>query len=44
MTFITLNLWGGKIFDPLMDFLKQRVDSTDIFYWNFRFQFTHEMI
>lgn len=31
MRLITLNIWGGRVFQPLIDFLKSRADSTDIF-------------
>jgi len=31
MKLITLNLWGGKIFEPLMEFLKREAPATDIF-------------
>ncbi len=31
MKLITLNIWGGKVFEPLMDFLKKHAVDTDIF-------------
>ena len=31
MKLITLNIWGGKVFEPLMDFLKVHAKNTDIF-------------
>lgn len=31
MKLITLNIWGGKVFDPLMDFFKKHAEDTDIF-------------
>ena len=31
MKLITLNVWGGKVFEPLMDFFKKRAGDTDIF-------------
>lgn len=31
MKLITLNIWGGKIFEPLMDFFKKHAEDTDIF-------------
>lgn len=31
MKLITLNIWGGKVFDPLMDFFKKHARNTDIF-------------
>lgn len=31
MNVITLNLWGGKIYQPLMDFIAQHAVDTDIF-------------
>lgn len=31
MKLISLNTWGGKIFEPLIDFIKQQLPSTDIF-------------
>ncbi len=31
MKLISLNTWGGKIFNPLMDFVKQHSTDTDIF-------------
>lgn len=31
MKLISLNTWGGKMFDPLMDFIRSHRQSTDIF-------------
>lgn len=31
MKLISLNTWGGKIFDPLIDFIKEHSRNTDIF-------------
>lgn len=31
MKLISLNTWGGKIFEPLMDFIKSQRQSTEIF-------------
>lgn len=31
MKLISLNTWGGKIYGPLMDFIKQEAEDTDIF-------------
>lgn len=31
MKLISLNTWGGKIYQPLMDFIKQNSEDTDIF-------------
>lgn len=31
MKLISLNTWGGKIFDPLMDFIRKNAKDTDIF-------------
>lgn len=31
MKLISLNVWGGKEFRPLIDFIKENADSTDIF-------------
>lgn len=31
MKLITLNIWGGKVFDPLMKFLEDRAQDTDVF-------------
>lgn len=31
MKLISLNTWGGKIYQPLMDFIKQHAKDTDIF-------------
>lgn len=31
MKLISLNTWGGKIYQPLMDFIKQHSQDTDIF-------------
>ena len=31
MKLITLNIWGGKVFEPLMDFFQKRARDTDIF-------------
>lgn len=31
MKLISLNAWGGKIFEPLIEFIKNSADSTDIF-------------
>jgi endonuclease/exonuclease/phosphatase family metal-dependent hydrolase len=31
MKLITLNIWGGKVFDPLIDFFKKHAKDTDIF-------------
>ncbi len=31
MKLITLNIWGGKIFKPLIEFLKRHADNIDIF-------------
>src|SRR3989338_56760 len=31
MKLITLNIWGGKVFEPLMDFFKKHQEDTDIF-------------
>jgi len=31
MKLITLNIWGGKVFKPLMDFFKKHAEDTDIF-------------
>lgn len=31
MKLISLNIWGGKIFDPLIEFFRERAHDTDIF-------------
>lgn len=31
MKLITLNIWGGKVYDPLLNFFKQHAEDTDIF-------------
>lgn len=31
MRLITLNIWGGKIFEPLINFFKDQANNTDIF-------------
>ena len=31
MKIIFLNIWGGKVFDPLMEFLKESAHDTDFF-------------
>lgn len=31
MQLISLNTWGGKVFEPLMDFIRQHSKNTDIF-------------
>lgn len=31
MKLITLNMWGGIVYEPLIKFLKEHADSTDIF-------------
>ena len=31
MKLINLNIWGGKIYEPLMDFIEKNRDTTDIF-------------
>lgn len=31
MKLITLNVWGGKVFEPLMEFLRREAPTTDIF-------------
>jgi len=31
MKIITLNIWGGKVFEPLMEFFKKHATATDIF-------------
>ena len=31
MKLISLNVWGGKVFGPLMDFIKKHAPDTDIF-------------
>jgi len=31
MKLITLNIWGGKVFKPLMDFFREHSKDTDIF-------------
>lgn len=31
MKLISLNTWGGKIFEPLIEFIKQQAEDTDIF-------------
>lgn len=31
MKLLTLNLWGGKVYDPLMKFIKAKNDQIDIF-------------
>ena len=31
MKLITLNIWGGQVFEPLIDFLKKHSKDTDIF-------------
>ncbi len=31
MKIITLNIWGGKVFEPLMNFFKEHAEDTDIF-------------
>ena len=31
MQLITLNIWGGKVFEPLMDFFRKQAEDTDIF-------------
>lgn len=31
MKLITLNIWGGIVFEPLMDFFKKHAEDTDIF-------------
>lgn len=31
MKLITLNIWGGKVYEPVMKFLKEKAEDTDIF-------------
>lgn len=31
MKLICLNAWGGKIYQPLMDFIRKHTQDTDIF-------------
>ena len=31
MKLISLNIWGGKLFDPLVKFIKRNAETTDIF-------------
>jgi len=31
MKLITLNTWGGKVYQPLINFIKQHSEDTDIF-------------
>jgi len=31
MKLITLNIWGGQVFEPLMEFFKKYAADTDIF-------------
>lgn len=31
MKLITLNIWGGQVFDPLIEFFKKHTEDTDIF-------------
>lgn len=31
MKLVTLNTWGGKLLEPLLSFVKERADGTDIF-------------
>ena len=31
MKIITLNVWGGKMFEPLIDFIRKHAEDTDIF-------------
>ena len=31
MKLLTLNVWGGKIYEPLIKFIKQAAVDTDIF-------------
>ena len=31
MKLVSLNTWGGKVFDPLIEFIKQQSQDTDIF-------------
>ena len=31
MKLITLNIWGGKVFEPLMEFFRKHAEDTDIF-------------
>lgn len=31
MKLVSLNIWGGKVFDPLMDFFRRQAEDTDIF-------------
>lgn len=31
MKLVSLNTWGGKMFDPLMDFVRKHAENTDIF-------------
>jgi len=33
MKLITLNAWGGKLYEPLIDFLKNHSQDTDIFFF-----------
>jgi len=33
MKLITLNAWGGKLYEPLMTFLKKHLDDADIFFF-----------
>ena len=31
MKLLTLNTWGGKVHEPLLKFIEQRAEDTDIF-------------
>ncbi len=33
MKLISLNIWGGKVYEPLIKFVKESAPSTDIFYF-----------
>ncbi len=43
MKLISLNIWGGKAFGPLMDFIKQSAADTDIFCFQEVFRSTSEI-
>jgi endonuclease/exonuclease/phosphatase family metal-dependent hydrolase len=44
MQLITVNIWGGKVHDPLFDFIKKHKENTDIFFFQEVFRSDCEVI
>lgn len=44
MKLICLNLWGGKIYEPLMDFIKKHSKDTDVFCFQEVFKTTSNIL